>query len=111
MSDSEIPVEELTKTQARRELARLAKEITRHDRLYHQQDAPMISDAEYDALRRRNEEIEARFPDLRRKDSPSTRVGAPVATGFYGPNRVTTTCSGCSTAMRSCLRDCSEQTR
>jgi DNA ligase (NAD+) len=82
MEPSEIPVDELTAAQARRELARLAMEIAHHDALYHQQDAPEISDAEYDALRQRNDAIEARFPDLIRKDSPSRRVGAPAVGGF-----------------------------
>ncbi len=76
------PVEALTESQAAKELSRLAAEIQRHDRLYHQQDAPEISDADYDALVRRNKAIEARFPDLRRLDSPSLSVGAPAATGF-----------------------------
>jgi DNA ligase (NAD+) len=72
----------LTESEAAAELARLAAEITRHDRLYHAQDAPEISDAAYDALVRRNREIEARFPDLVRTDSPSRRVGAAAAEGF-----------------------------
>jgi len=67
---------------ARERMDRLCDEITRHDRLYYQQDAPEISDAEYDALRRELEELEARFPDLQRADSPSLRVGAPPAEGF-----------------------------
>ncbi|MBI3513745.1 MAG: NAD-dependent DNA ligase LigA [Proteobacteria bacterium] len=75
------PVEQLDDVAARRELRRLAKEIARHDTLYHQNDAPEIGDAEYDALRRRNDAIEKRFPDYVRDDSPSKRVGAaPVAT-------------------------------
>jgi DNA ligase (NAD+) len=75
------PVGELDDVAARRELRRLAKEIARHDKLYHQNDAPEISDAEYDALKRRNDAIEIRFPAYVRDDSPSKRVGAaPVAT-------------------------------
>ena len=76
------PVERLTETEAKGELARLAAEITHHDRRYYAEDAPEISDAEYDALRRRNAAIEARFPGLIRADSPSRRVGAAPATGF-----------------------------
>jgi len=70
----------MTETEAARELERLAREIAHHNRLYHQQDAPEISDAEYDALVRRNAELEARFPQLVRADSPSGLVGsAPAA--------------------------------
>ena len=76
------PVDELTADQARLELERLAREIAEHDRLYYELNAPVISDAAYDALRRRNEEIEARFPELVRPDSPSRRVGAPPAAAF-----------------------------
>ena len=76
------PVEALTEEEARDELASLAAEIARHDRLYHTEAAPEISDADYDALRRRNSAIEARFPELIRADSPSRRVGAAPATGF-----------------------------
>ncbi|MGZ3376657.1 MAG: NAD-dependent DNA ligase LigA [Phenylobacterium sp.] len=77
-----IPVAELTPDQAAAELARLADEIAGHDIRYHQQDAPTISDADYDALKRRNLEIEARFPELTRSDSPSLRVGAERAEQF-----------------------------
>jgi DNA ligase (NAD+) len=77
-----IPVENLTEEEAAVELERLAAEIAHHDRLYHQQDAPEISDAAYDELRKRNNAIEARFPELIRADSPSRRVGAGPATGF-----------------------------
>jgi DNA ligase (NAD+) len=76
------PVDDLTEKDARTELARLAMEIGHHDALYYQQDAPEISDADYDALRQRNEAIEERFPALVRSDSPSKRVGAPVTAGF-----------------------------
>ena len=76
------PVDALTMEEAASELARLAAEIARHDRLYHGDDAPEISDADYDALVRRNSEIEARFPELVREDSPSARVGAAPRDGF-----------------------------
>ena len=78
----ERPVDQLTEAEAAAELAALADEIAAHDRAYHQADAPTISDAAYDALRRRNAAIEVRFPALKRDDSPSERVGAPVAAGF-----------------------------
>lgn len=70
-----VAVDDLTLEQATEELARLAEEIAQHDKLYHGQDAPSITDADYDALKRRNLEIEARFPELVRTDSPSGRVG------------------------------------
>src|SRR5260221_13350937 len=73
---SEIPVAKLTQAQAKAELKRLAAEIGVHDRRYYQDDAPTVSDAAYDALRRRNGEIEARFPDLVRAESRSRLVGA-----------------------------------
>ncbi len=75
-------VEKLTKSEAEKELERLAREVAEHDRLYYQEDAPRISDAEYDALRARNTAIEARFPGLIRPDSPSLRVGAKPAERF-----------------------------
>jgi DNA ligase (NAD+) len=77
-----IPPKAMTEAEAAAELAQLAAEIARHDQLYHGQDAPEISDAAYDNLARRNREIEARFPDLVRADSPSRRVGAAAAEAF-----------------------------
>ena len=68
-----------TQAAAAAELARLADEIGRHNRLYHTDDAPEISDADYDALIRRNRDIEAAFPDLVRAESPSRQVGAAPA--------------------------------
>ncbi|WP_428523999.1 NAD-dependent DNA ligase LigA [Roseibium sp.] len=73
---------DLTPETAKAELERLASEIAEHDRRYHQEDAPTISDADYDALRRRNSEIEAQFPDLVLADGPSAQVGAAPASGF-----------------------------
>ncbi len=72
---SDIDVLSLTKAEAEIELERLAEKIIVYDKAYHQDDAPLISDAEYDALKRRNDAIEFRFPELIRKDSPSSRVG------------------------------------
>jgi DNA ligase (NAD+) len=76
------PVETLTAAEAARELERLAAEIGRANLAYHTQDAPEISDAEYDALKWRNAAIEARFADLKRADSPSDIVGGALAEGF-----------------------------
>ncbi|HUL89682.1 MAG TPA: NAD-dependent DNA ligase LigA [Pseudolabrys sp.] len=73
---SKIEPTDLTEAQAKTELKRLAGEIASHDKRYYQQDAPIVTDAEYDALRQRNATIEARFPELIRADSPSRRVGA-----------------------------------
>ena len=70
------PVDLLSKKQAAAEYARLQGEIASHDKRYYQQDAPVISDAEYDELRRRYNAIEARFPDLRTFESLSLKVGA-----------------------------------
>jgi DNA ligase (NAD+) len=77
-----IPIEELTQAQAKAELKRLASEISAHDKRYYQEDAPTVSDAAYDALRRRNDAIERRFPALVRQDSPSRRIGATPAQKF-----------------------------
>ena len=79
---SATAVDQLTPEQAEQELAQLASEIAEHDLSYHQNDAPTISDADYDALRRRNQDIEARFPNLVRADTPSEKVGATASSGF-----------------------------
>ena len=76
------PVVELTQAEAAEELRALAQEISAHDAAYYQEDAPHISDADYDALRQRNGDIERRFPELKRNDSPSERVGAAPVQGF-----------------------------
>ena len=75
-------VEVMTGAEAAAELARLAGLIAAANRAYHTLDAPEISDADYDALKRRNAAIEARFPGLKRADSPSQQVGAALAEGF-----------------------------
>ncbi|WP_425070375.1 NAD-dependent DNA ligase LigA [Sagittula sp. S175] len=77
-----IAVDKLTEDQAREELRALAEILGQANQAYHTKDAPEISDAEYDRLKRRNAEIEARFPQLKRADSPSEQVGAPLAEGF-----------------------------
>ncbi|WP_223475688.1 NAD-dependent DNA ligase LigA [Oricola indica] len=83
MADNKLtPVEKLNQDEAAAELARLAAVIAEHDARYHREDAPTISDAEYDALKQRNFAIEARFPDLKRADSPSEKVGAAVSEKF-----------------------------
>jgi DNA ligase (NAD+) len=79
---AEKPVDALSAKEAAAELKRLAGEIAHHDQLYYAKDAPVLTDAEYDALRKRNASIEARFPALVREDSPSMRVGAAPAEKF-----------------------------
>ncbi|TNE62111.1 MAG: NAD-dependent DNA ligase LigA, partial [Sphingomonadales bacterium] len=69
----------MSEADAANELMRLAKQIAHHDRLYHAEDDPEISDQEYDALVRRNAELEAAFPHLVREDSPSRNVGHAIA--------------------------------
>ena len=76
------PVEALSRDEADFEMRVLAAQLEKHDKLYHQKDTPEISDADYDALRRRNEALEEAFPDLIRPNSPSKRVGAAPAAGF-----------------------------
>lgn len=75
-------VNSLSEAEARAELAELAAALGAANRAYHQQDAPDLTDAEYDRLKRRNAEIEAQFPDLKRDDSPTEQVGAAPAEGF-----------------------------
>ncbi|MBN07900.1 MAG: DNA ligase (NAD(+)) LigA [Rhodospirillaceae bacterium] len=78
----DIPADQLSELEAIAELAALAEQITSHDSAYHQEDAPVISDAAYDELRNRNLAIEAAFPHLIRADSPSNRVGAAATASF-----------------------------
>ncbi|MEE4315929.1 MAG: NAD-dependent DNA ligase LigA [Erythrobacter sp.] len=75
---------EITEAEAANELMRLARAIAKHDRLYHAEDSPEISDAEYDALVRRNAELETAFPHLVREDSPSRKVGHAIAASPLG---------------------------
>lgn len=72
----------MDRAQAAKELERLAKLIAHHDYQYFTLSTPEISDEQYDALRRQNQELEAQFPDLRRLDSPSHRIGSPVSSQF-----------------------------
>ena len=74
----------MTEAEAANELMRLARQIARHNQLYHADDAPEISDAEYDALVRRNAALEATYPQLIRADSPSRMVGHAVAASPLG---------------------------
>ena len=77
-----ITVSDLTEVNAGLELKNLGHEIAMHDEAYHRNDAPIISDSEYDALRRRSHEIEKRFPHLINLSNPSKAVGAVVVPGF-----------------------------
>ena len=76
------PVAQMSEVEARKELAQLAMQIAYHDARYYQDDAPEVSDAEYDVMCLRNAEIEEQFPELRRSDSPSHRVGVAPSSGF-----------------------------
>src|SRR5919205_3059713 len=76
------PVDDLTPLEARAEHDALTKEIAEHDRRYYQEDAPLVSDAEYDALRRRYEALEARFPELQTTESLTQKVGSKVSDKF-----------------------------
>ena len=82
MTDSPPQPDDLTPAQAAGEHARLAAEINEHNRLYHQEDAPRVPDAEYDALLRRLQDIEAQFPELVTQDSPTQQIGAEPTSGF-----------------------------
>ncbi|MBJ3783768.1 NAD-dependent DNA ligase LigA [Devosia sediminis] len=83
MSDLPLKdVSDLSEDEARGELEQLAAAIAAADQAYHQNDAPEITDAEYDALRIRNAEIEGAFPELVRSDTPTGKVGAAPAEGF-----------------------------
>ncbi|MEP1198702.1 NAD-dependent DNA ligase LigA [Tateyamaria sp.] len=79
---ADTPTKDLSEQAAKAELDRLAELLEQANRAYHTDDAPDITDADYDALKRRNAEIEARFPALKRQDSPSDQVGAAPAEGF-----------------------------
>jgi DNA ligase (NAD+) len=76
------PVDTLSEAEARAELADLAARLAAANAAYHTNDAPEITDADYDALKQRNAALEAAFPALKRADSPSDKVGAAVADGF-----------------------------
>ncbi len=82
MTTPEEDVSGLSQAEAADELERLAREMAEHDARYYNEDAPTISDADYDALKRRNLALEQRFPQLVRADSASRRVGAPISTQF-----------------------------
>ncbi len=74
MNIAEIPVNQLTQEEAREELARIAAEMAKSDIAYYQDDAPYLTDSQYDALKHRNQDIEALFPELIRYDSPSKKL-------------------------------------
>jgi DNA ligase (NAD+) len=78
----ETPIDRMSEAEAGELMAKLAQELAEHDRRYHAEDSPVISDADYDALKRRYLEIEAAFPHLKPSDAPSEKVGAQAASGF-----------------------------
>lgn len=82
MSKKSPPLDKLTDIEAAADMADLARQIARHDRLYHQKDAPEISDAAYDDLRNRYRELAHKFPHLKPENDPESRVGAAPAAGF-----------------------------
>lgn len=75
-------VEELSREEAAEELKRIADEMAKADIAYYRNDDPYLTDAQYDALKKRNEQLEARFPDLKLADGPSVRIGAKVRSEF-----------------------------
>lgn len=75
-------VEEISREEAASELKRIADEMAKADIAYYQNDDPYLTDAQYDALKKRNEQLEARFPDLKLADGPSVRIGAKVRSEF-----------------------------
>jgi DNA ligase (NAD+) len=77
-----INIDDMNEAQARDELARLARILLQANEDYHSADAPKLTDADYDRLKRQNAAIESRFPDLKRPDSPTEQIGAPVSDGF-----------------------------
>ena len=78
----EKEIKEINEEEAKQELAYIASEMAKSDIAYYQNDNPYLTDAEYDSLKRRNEELEKIFPHLKRKDSPSQKVGAPILSAF-----------------------------
>ena len=95
------PVGEMNPADTEIELRNLARAIQFHDLRYHGEDAPVISDAAYDALVARNRDLEAAFPDLVRDDSPSLRVGAPPQT-----RKADSRCLCCTAWMPRCSERC-----
>jgi DNA ligase (NAD+) len=85
---AKLPVNKLGRIQAKQELDRLAQEISKHNLAYYVKNAPIVTDAEYDALKKRNDDIEKRFTEIKSRDlfvrvfSPADKVGAPAAAGF-----------------------------
>lgn len=75
-------VEEISREEAAEELKRIADEMAKADIAYYQNDDPYLTDAQYDALKKRNEQLEARFPDLKLADGPSVRIGAKIRSEF-----------------------------
>lgn len=81
-NEDTMDIRNLSREQAAAELKRIAEEMAKSDIAYYQNDAPYLTDAQYDELKKRNEEIEKLFPDLIRADSPSKRIGAPIQSEF-----------------------------